>query len=175
MAVPTRDAHGRVSGVLTGALLIDGFRLDSASLDLGYSGLAVLDRAGRTLLAGFARPRNAALQRQLQRDQVGLLSSVRGLDDGPDHLVAFATAQVPGWTIAIDRPRADVFAAARHGLLLALALLAAAATTAFGFIGWLLLRARREAEDLRERARQRSELSHALSAASLAAEVAGAS
>jgi serine phosphatase RsbU (regulator of sigma subunit)/anti-sigma regulatory factor (Ser/Thr protein kinase) len=172
MAVPTRDAQGALTGVLTGALLIDGFRLDKASLDLGFTGLAVLDRAGRALVSGFARPRNIALERQLRQEQVGLLSSVRGLDDGPDHLVAFATAQLPGWTIAIDRPRADVFAAARHGLLLALALLAAAAATAFGFIGWLLLRARREADDLRERARQRSELSHALSAASLAAEVA---
>ena len=95
----------------------------------------MLDRRGRELLAGFARPRNAALQRRLLKDQIGLLSGVRGLDEGSDHLVVFATAQIPGWTIAIDRPRPDVFAAARHGLVLALALLAAAAAAVFGLSG----------------------------------------
>jgi len=172
MAVPTSDAQGRVTGVLTGALFVDGFRVQSGSSDLGFTGLVVLDRRGRELLAGFARPRNAALQRQLLKDQIGLLSGVRGLDEGSDHLVVFATAQIPGWTIAIDRPRPDVFAAARHGLVLALALLAAAAAAVFGLVGWLLLRARREAEYRSRLARQRGELSHTFSGASLAAEVA---
>ena len=127
MAVPTTDPDGHATGVLTGALFVDGFRVQSGSSDLGFTGLVVLDRRGRELLAGFARPRNAALQRRLLKDQIGLLSGVRGLDEGSDHLVVFATAQIPGWTIAIDRPRPDVFAAARNGLVLALALLAAAA------------------------------------------------
>jgi serine phosphatase RsbU (regulator of sigma subunit)/anti-sigma regulatory factor (Ser/Thr protein kinase) len=172
MAVPTSDPGGRVTGVLTGALFIDGFRVQSGSSDLGFTGLVVLDRRGRELLAGFARPRNVTLQRRLLKDQIGLLSGVHGLDDGSDHLVVFATAQIPGWTIAIDRPRPDVFAAARHGLVLALALLASAAAAVFGFVGWLLLRARRQAEERSRLARQRGELSHAFSGASLAAEVA---
>ena len=50
-------------------------------------------------------------------------------------------------------------------------LIAAAAAVAFCLIGWLLLRARREADRQSARARQRGELSHALGAASLAAEV----
>ena len=172
MAVPTTDPEGHVTGVLTGALFVDGFRVQSGSSDLGFTGLVVLDRRGRELLAGFARPRNAALQRRLLKDQIGLLSGVRGLDEGSDHLVVFATAQIPGWTIAIDRPRPDVFAAARNGLVLALALLAAAAAAVFGLVGWLLLRARREAEERSRLARQRGELSHTFSGASLAAEVA---
>ncbi|HET6173730.1 MAG TPA: SpoIIE family protein phosphatase [Gaiellales bacterium] len=171
MAVPTHDRLGHITGVLTGALFVDGFRVESGSSDLGFDGLVVLDRRGRELLANFTRPRNAALQRRLQQTQVGLLSGVRGLDDGSDHVLVFATAQVPGWTIAIDRPRSEMFAAAWHGFLLALALLASAAAAVFGFVGWLLLRARREAENRSARARQRGELSHAFSTASLAAEV----
>jgi serine phosphatase RsbU (regulator of sigma subunit)/anti-sigma regulatory factor (Ser/Thr protein kinase) len=172
MAVPTRDAAGRLTGVLAGALYTDGFQINSGSLDLGFDGLAVLDRNGRAVLDGFTRPRNGALQRELRSQQVGLFSNVRGLDGKAGHLVAFATAQVPAWTIAIDRPRADVFAAAWRGLMLDLALLGAAAAIAFGLMGRQLLRARREAEDRSARARQRGELSHAFSAASLAGEVA---
>ena len=63
MAVPTNDAGRARTGVLTGALFVDGFRVQSGSSDLGFTGLVVLDRHGRELLAGFARPRNATLQR----------------------------------------------------------------------------------------------------------------
>ena len=172
LAVPTRDARGDLTGVLVGALPIDGFQINSGSFDLGFDGLAVLDRRGRAVLAGFERPRNAALADELRRRQVGLLPAVRGLDGGGGHLVAFATAQLPAWTIAIDRPRSAVFAAAWRGLVLDLALLAAAAAVAFGAIGRLLLREKREAEDRSARARQRGELSHTFSTASLAGEVA---
>jgi serine phosphatase RsbU (regulator of sigma subunit)/anti-sigma regulatory factor (Ser/Thr protein kinase) len=172
LAVPTRDAGGHLTGVLVGALLSDGFQINSGSFDLGFNGLAVLDRRGRAVLAGFARPRNSALAGELRRRQVGLFEDARGLDGGANHLVAFATAQLPGWTIAIDRPRSAVFAAAWRGLVLDLALLAAAAAVAFGAIGRLLLREKREAETRSVRARQRGELSHAFSTASLAGEVA---
>ena len=172
LAVPTRDARGNLTGVLVGSLPIDGFRLNSGSFDLGFDGLAVLDRRGRAVLTGFERPPNAALADELRRRQVGLLADVHGLDGGDGHLVAFATAQLPGWTIAIDRPRSAVFAAAWRGLVLDLALLAAAAAVAFGAIGRLLLREKREAEARSVRARQRGELSHTFSTASLAGEVA---
>jgi serine phosphatase RsbU (regulator of sigma subunit)/anti-sigma regulatory factor (Ser/Thr protein kinase) len=172
LAVPTHNARGDLTGVLAGAVLLDGFRINSGSFDLGFDGLAVLDRHGRAVLTGFTRPPNSALARELQRRQVGLLSNVRGLDGNPGHLVAFSSAQLPGWTIAIDRPRAAVFAAAWRGLVLDLALLAAAAAIAFGAMGRLVVRARREAEERSARARQRGELSHAFSAASLAREVA---
>ena len=172
LAVPTRDARGNLTGVLVGTLPIDGFRINSGSFDLGFNGLAVLDRRGRAVLTGFERPRNAALADELRRRQVGLLADVHGLDGGAGHLVAFATAQLPGWTIAIDRPRSAVFAAAWRGLVLDLALLAAAAAVAFGAIGRLLLRERRESEARSVRARQRGELSHTFSTASVAGEVA---
>jgi serine phosphatase RsbU (regulator of sigma subunit)/anti-sigma regulatory factor (Ser/Thr protein kinase) len=171
MAMPTRDTRGRPAGVLAGALLVNAFDVSSGSRDLGFTGLAVLDRHGRALLAGAAQPRNAGLQRQLRESQVGLLSGVRGLDGDADHLVAYATAQIPGWTIVIDRPRSSVFAAARRGLVLELALIATAAGIVFCLIGWVLLRARNEAERQSARARQRGELAHALGAAAVASEV----
>ena len=172
MAVATHDRQGRISGVLGGVMPIDGFDVSRSSLGLGFSGYAVLDRDGRELLTGFAQPRNAALAERLRRNQTGLLVGVRGLDRGPDHVVAYSTASTPGWTIVIDRPRAAMFAAARRGLLLELALIAAVAAFVFCLLGWLLLRARREAERQSARARQRDELVHALAAASYATEVA---
>ena len=171
MAVPTRDLRGRPTGVLAGALLVNAFQVTQGSVDLGFAGLSVLDRSGREVLDGFARPSNAALSRTLRESQVGLLSNVRGLDGGSGHMVAYATASIPGWTIAIDRPRAEVFAAARRGLLLELALITAAAAVVFCLIGWMLLRARRESERQSARARQRGELSHVLGVASFAVEV----
>jgi serine phosphatase RsbU (regulator of sigma subunit)/anti-sigma regulatory factor (Ser/Thr protein kinase) len=171
MAVPTHDAAGRVTGVLAGSLLVNAFQITDGTLDLGYTGLAVLDRQGRTVLAGFARPRNVALQQRLRASQVGLLSDVRGLDGDDGHLVAYATAQIPGWTIVIDRPRSSIFAAAWRGLMLELALIATAAVVVFALIGWVLLRARREAERQSAAARQRGELAHALGSASFATEV----
>jgi anti-sigma regulatory factor (Ser/Thr protein kinase)/GAF domain-containing protein len=172
MAVPTHDRAGRISGVLAGALPIKAFDVRGTSLGLGFNGYAVLDRTGHELLAGFAEPRNAALAGRLRREGAGLLSGVRGLDGAGDHVVAFATAAVPGWTIVIDRSRASMFAAARRGLVLELALIAAVAAAVFCMIGWLLVRARREAERLSARARQRDELAHVLGAASYATEVA---
>ncbi|HEY3614661.1 MAG TPA: SpoIIE family protein phosphatase [Gaiellales bacterium] len=172
MAVPTHDLHGRISGVLAGVLPIDGFDVRGGGLGLGFNGYAVLDRSGNELLTGFEHPRNSALVARLQHDQIGLASGVRGLDGGHDHVVAFATATVPGWTIVIDRSRSSIFAAARRGLVLELALIAAVASVVFFLIGWLLVRARRDAESQGTRARQRDDLAHALGAASYATEVA---
>ena len=98
----------------------------------------MLDRNGRAVLDDFARPRNLALLRRLQQTQVGLLPDARGLDGRSGHLVAYATATTPGWTIVIDRPRSAVFAAAWRGLMLELALIVAAAAVVFCVIGWLL-------------------------------------
>ena len=95
---PDARCARRLTGVLVGALLIDGFKINSGSFDLGFNGLAVLDRRGRALLAGFALPRNTALGRELsppgraalgrsrarrrRRPPGGLLDrSAAGLDD----------------------------------------------------------------------------------------------
>jgi serine phosphatase RsbU (regulator of sigma subunit)/anti-sigma regulatory factor (Ser/Thr protein kinase) len=172
MAVPTHDPHGRLTGLLLGAMLVNAFDISGGSLDLGFTGFAVLDRSGRELLSGFAQPQNTALARRLQQSQIGVISGVQGLDGGNDHIVAYSTASTPGWTIVIDRSRDDIFSAARRGLVLEFALIAAVAIVVLCLIGWLLMRARREAERQAGRARQRDDLSHALAAASYATEVA---
>jgi serine phosphatase RsbU (regulator of sigma subunit)/anti-sigma regulatory factor (Ser/Thr protein kinase) len=172
MAVPTHDRRGRITGVLAGAMLVHSFDISGGSLDLGFTGFAVLDRNGRELLAGFSQPKNTTLARRLRESQIGLISGVRGLAGEDDHIVAYSTASTPGWTIVIDRSRADIFSAARRGLLLEFALIAAIAVVVLCLVGWLLLRARREAERQAARARQRDDLSHALGAASYATEVA---
>ena len=62
MAVPTRDASGRVSGVLAGAMELRQSRTSQRSIDLGFEGLVVIDRAGQQItLASFAHPENRAL------------------------------------------------------------------------------------------------------------------
>jgi serine phosphatase RsbU (regulator of sigma subunit) len=64
---------------------------------------------------------------------------------------------VPEWTIILDRPRADVFAAARRTLVLELALLGGVALLDLALLVWILMRARADARIERERAQQRRE------------------
>ena len=71
----------------------------------------------------------------------------------------------------VDEPRTVLFADARRGLFLELALVAAVASIVLFLIGFVLLRGRREAERERTRARQRRDLSIVLGSASLGSEV----
>ena len=66
MAVPTRDASGRVTGVLAAALLGRPFAITKGSLDLGGAGVDVLDRDGRSVLGSAPDPSNAAWSRCLR-------------------------------------------------------------------------------------------------------------
>ena len=128
MAVPTHDAHGRRLAACSRARCsIDGFDVSSGSLDLGFSGFAVLDRNGRELLAGFAQPRNAAPRRRLRGTRSGCSRACAGSTAAPITSSPTPPRRSRAGRSSIDRPRADVFAAARRGLLLELALIAAAA------------------------------------------------
>ena len=121
MAVPTKDARGRVTGVLAAALLRRPFAITKGSLDLGDPGVAVLDRHGRSVLDN-ADPSNAALVASLHG--TGSLPDTLGLDGSDGHAIAYTTSAIPSWTIVVDQPRADLFADARRGLILELALVA---------------------------------------------------
>jgi serine phosphatase RsbU (regulator of sigma subunit)/anti-sigma regulatory factor (Ser/Thr protein kinase) len=169
MAVPTKDAYGRTTGVLAAALLRRPFAITASALNLGGSGVAVLDRRGRSILSGSAFPRNAELARSLRG--TGILPDTRGLDGEPHHAVAYTSSAIPGWTIVIDQPLSVLFADARHGFFLELALVAAAASIVLFLIGFILLRGRRAAERERQRTRQRRDLSRILGSASLGSEV----
>jgi serine phosphatase RsbU (regulator of sigma subunit)/anti-sigma regulatory factor (Ser/Thr protein kinase) len=169
MAVPTRDARGRLTGVLAAAVLPGPFAITRGSLDLGDSGVSILDRAGRSVLAGFQRPTNLALLRSL--GGTGMRADTRGLDGSRDHAIAYTTSTIPGWTIMIDRPRSVLFADARRGFFLELALVAAAAAIVLFLIALVLLHGRREAERERKRSHQRHELTRILGSASLGSDV----
>jgi serine phosphatase RsbU (regulator of sigma subunit)/anti-sigma regulatory factor (Ser/Thr protein kinase) len=172
MAVPTRDAQGHLTGVLAGSLLTKPKGGTSkASLDLGFAGLAILDRKNHLVLADLGHPKNAALLAQMSKLSVGTLSNAQGLNGASGHVVAFATATIPDWRIVIDRPRSAVFAAAMRGLILELISIAAAALFILGLLSWIMIRARREAEEEHERMRQWNELTRTLGGASAAQDV----
>ncbi|MDX6630738.1 MAG: hypothetical protein QOH00_2984, partial [Gaiellales bacterium] len=169
LAVPTLDDRGRLTGVLAAATLARPLAITSGSLDLGVSGLSILDREGRSVLSGFERPANVALVRSLAG--TGVRADTRGLDGSRDHAIAYTTSTIPGWTIVIDRPRSVLFADARRGLFLELALVAAATAIVLFLIAVVLLHGRREADRERKRSRQRHELTRILGSASVGSDV----
>lgn len=167
MAVPTRDAAGKLSGVLAGVVLVSPASTGSNGIDLGFAGLAVFDRTGQSVLAGFAKPANTSLLERLRKDpDGGVIGSTNGLDGSADHVVGYGTSKVPGWTVTIDQPRSTVLAPARRSLWLALALIAGVATIVLLLVFRTVQRARREAERSDTLARQQRELAGALASAS---------
>jgi serine phosphatase RsbU (regulator of sigma subunit) len=175
IAVPTHDATGRLTGVLAGGLLVEPSSAgkDPASVDLGYAGLAIFDREGQSVLAGFTKPRNAALLARLRHVGSGgaVLGDTPGLAGEPNHVVAYAISRVPTWVVAIDQPRSKVLSAARRSLLLALTLIAGVAALVLLLIIRTVRRARREAERGEAQAQQQRELAGVLASASAVAEV----
>ena len=169
MAVPTRDARGRVTGVLAAALLSRPFAITKSSLDLGGAGVAVLDRTGRSILNGSSDLRNATAAGALRG--TGVIADTRGLDGSDHHAIAYTKSRMPGWTIVIDQPRSVLFADARRGFLLELVLVGAAGAIVLFLIAFVVARGRRDADRERRRAHQRRDLSRVLGSASLGSEV----
>src|SRR4029079_3679017 len=120
IALPTRDLEGDVTGVLTGTLLVKPPKPSTRAIDLGYTGLAILDRENQLVLSGFAHPRSDVALRRFGKATSGVLSDVPGLDGEPGHVVAFARATVPQWSVILDRPRSEIFGDARRNLLIEL-------------------------------------------------------
>lgn len=174
MAVPTRDASGRLTGVLAGSLLTHPKGNSQASIDLGFAGLSILDRKDNLVLSGLAHPKNAALVARLREQPVGTFADTKGFDGASGHVVVFATSTVPDWKIVIDRPGAVVFAAARRGLVLELISIAAAALLILVLLVWILIRAHRESNKEHRRMRQWNELTRTLGGASVAKDVSDA-
>ena len=144
VAVPTRDPGGRITGVLAGSVRLASVRTKRSLLDLGYEGLEFVDRNGKELLSGLAPVRNPALLKQIRRSPSGVVTGVHGLAGHGDHVVAFASARLPGWSVVIDRPRSDVDAAALHSLVLQLASVGAVALVVFFMVTFVVVRSRRE-------------------------------
>ena len=171
MAVPTRDGTGRLTGVLVGALELRASPTDQRSIDRGFEGLIILDRARHQVtLASFAPPKNAAILPRI-KNGAGVLNDVRGLDGSSGRVVAYANSKAPGWTTVLDRPAATVYAPARNSLLLELVVIGGAALAVLCIIGWALLRSRREQEAEWLQVRQWDELAQSLGDASATGEV----
>jgi serine phosphatase RsbU (regulator of sigma subunit) len=155
IAQPTRDAKGEITGVLVGTLLIKPATNNQRTIDLGYTGLAILDRENQLVLSDFAHPRSLVALRRFGKATSGVLSDAPGLDGSPGHVVAYARSAVPQWSVILDRPRAEVFGDARRTLLVELGLIAAAALFGIALLVWILVRVRSEARELAEQARRR--------------------
>ena len=126
VAVPTRDAAGRLTGVLSGAIRLKTLGQSKQNAALGFEGLTIVDRDGHLLLAGLAHAANRDAARPDREARPGRLTNADGLRGGGHHVLAFATAKLPGWTIVIDRPASSVYASARRSLILEIVSLGAA-------------------------------------------------
>ena len=169
MAVPTRDARGRLTGVLAAAVLPRPLAITRGSLDLGDS--RRLDPRSRgPLRPGRVHPAaQLALVRTLSG--TGARADTRGLDGSARSRDRVHDVRDPGLDDR-DRPAArDPVLGRAPGFFLELALVAAAAAIVLFLIALILLHGRREAERERRRARQRHELTRILGSASLGSDV----
>jgi serine phosphatase RsbU (regulator of sigma subunit) len=154
-AVPTRDAQGRISGVLAGTRLIRPSRPNAQSIDLGFAGLVIIDRRDQSVLAGFAHPRSLAGVQQFGKAPFGVLSDTTGLDGATGHVLAYARANTPQWTVILDRPRSEIFGSARRTLASEFVLIVGAGLIGLALLAWVIARERSEARSEREVARRR--------------------
>lgn len=174
IAVPTDDRQGKLSGVLTGSLLLGAFRENRQTLELGYGGLEIVDRDGHELLAGLTPVRNLSLLKRIRSKPSGAVASSRDLAGNGDQAVAYANSTLSGWTVILERPRSALFASAWNSLLLELASLGAVVLVVFGLLALVVRRSRRDADLQEERALGWGALTSALSASATPAEVAEA-
>jgi anti-sigma regulatory factor (Ser/Thr protein kinase) len=174
VAVPTFGRQHRLSGVLTGSILLSTIGESDQIESLGFKGLTIVDREGQLLLGGLARVRDTALLRQIEKTASGDVKNTRGLEGGRHHLVAFANSSIPRWTIAIDRSESDVYAVALRSLVLELASLGAAVALVLLILVLIMRRSRQELEAQSELARAWSRLTRTLAVAATPADVADA-
>ena len=172
VAVPTRDAAGHLTGMLTGAIRLTTLGRAKPAQPLGIDGLTIVDRNGQLLLSGLAHASNATLLGRIRKLGTGQLTNAPGLESGDHHVIVFATAKLPGWTIAIDRPASAVYASARRSLTLEAVSLGAALLAVLLILGLLVKRSRREIETRGEQAQSWSKYTRTLALASTPADIA---
>ncbi len=172
IAVPTRDAAGHPTGMLTGAIKLGALGQSKQTEALDIGGLTIVDRDGQLLLSGLAHASNRALINQIRHLGAGHLTDAQGLESGNHHVIVFASAKVPGWTIAIDRPASSVYASARRSLILEAVSLGAALLAVLLILALLVKRSRREIEARGEQAQSWSKYTRTLALASTPADIA---
>ncbi|HUY71684.1 MAG TPA: SpoIIE family protein phosphatase [Gaiellaceae bacterium] len=172
VAVPTFDSHGRLNGVLFGGIQLNTVGKGKQSEPLGFQGLTILDRNGQLLLAGLARPENGKLLARIEKAGTGDFEGTSGLEGGGQHVVAFAAAKLPAWTIAIDRSESALYAAPRRSLILTLASLGGAVLLILFTLSLVVRRSRRAIEAQGEQVQSWSRLTRTLTDAATPSEIA---
>jgi serine phosphatase RsbU (regulator of sigma subunit)/anti-sigma regulatory factor (Ser/Thr protein kinase) len=174
VAVPTRTADGRISGVLAASIRLRAVNNSRSELELGYQGLAIVDRGGRLLFSGLGPVHNQALLARIRRETNGVIAGTPGLGGHGNDVVAYATAQLPAWLVVIDRPRSSVDAAAWRSFVLQLVSLAAAALVVVGLALFVVRRSRRDRELQDARARAWSGVTRELGASATSEDISDA-
>jgi serine phosphatase RsbU (regulator of sigma subunit) len=157
IALPTRDLAGEITGVLAGTVRImpPTSSSNQRSNDLGYGGLAILDRENQLVLSHFAHPKNQLALKHFGKATSGVQADTTGLDGKSGHVVAFAVSPTPQWKVILDQPRSAILGDARRSLWIELAITMGAALLGLALLAWILVRERREGRRLGEQARRR--------------------
>ena len=123
-------------------MLVKPTRPDERTIDLGYSGLAILDRENQLVFSGFTHPRSLESIKRFGKAQSGILSDTPGLERRLGPRVAYARSNVPQWSVILDRTRSEIFGDARRSLVIELVLIAGATLIGLALLAWILTRAR---------------------------------
>lgn len=174
VAIPTFDGAGRLTGVLAGGIRLGSLEKSQRLEALGLQGLTVVDRKGQLILQGLGHVSNRTLLAHVQAAKTGVVLGTAGLDGGSHHVVAFSTAALPDWTMAIDEPESVVYAGARHSLLLDVASIGIAVLVVLAILALAIRRSGRDIREQGEQAQSWSRLTRTLAAVSTPAEVADA-
>jgi GAF domain-containing protein/type IV secretory pathway VirB2 component (pilin) len=124
VAVPTFDSEGDQTGLLVGSVLMDGLPALLPTLRPLRGEVNIIDRAGHLVYANgpVAEPAPAPNGEIAFSAVAKPLVGVRGVAGTQHRAVAAAEAPTPGWTIAVERPAAELTASARGPLARQLAL-----------------------------------------------------
>jgi GAF domain-containing protein/anti-sigma regulatory factor (Ser/Thr protein kinase) len=119
LSVPIVGPRSVVRGVLATSVLLDQVAPRRGFTTPGIGFIAV-DRAQQVVVAdgpvsALARVRDPDLFARIQRSP-GTVTADRGLHLTSHVVIAHGRAEVPGWTILIERPASDVFSSARRTL-----------------------------------------------------------
>ena len=172
MAVPTRDAAGKFSGVLIGALELRQSATSQRATDLGFSDLVLIDRAGQQLtLAELREAREHGACSPASARATACSATPPGSTATAAASSPTRTRSRPRWTIAFDRARSAVFASARRSFVIEMISILVAAVIVLAIVGWAIARSRREIAAEQEQIRRWDELAQSLGEASAAAEV----
>ena len=173
IAVPTRDAAGRPTGMLTGRDPADDARARKADAASGHQ--RPDDRRSRraaSALGPGARLEPGAAHADPARWARGTSPMLRASRADSITSSSSRPRSVPGWTIAIDRPASSVYASARRSLTLEAVSLGAALLAVLLILGLLVKRSRREIETRGEQAQSWSKYTRTLALASTPADIA---